>query len=359
MSYVLKKVLEKNGFDPDEIGKKSPEANIVGSSDVEDIEVGTSKSAEKKKQLKKEKEKLLEMRGKALQYIAPAFWIVSVSLAMFQYLNDMRSSAREFAPLICLGFELGVPLSLALFFFTAFSDPGKVKKGIKSASGVEELMKALDTAAVGKGDKLVDSAGRRLDFGRLCTTTFILKGLRTKYCTHTGACVDEFDHFCGWLNAPVGRGNHRPFILLAATEVGTQMCHLYLLFHTAFTVVTYERLGQWLSTLLIGYPLLCLMVVLQGFTTPGILMLLFQQLRMIAVNMTTNEMINMQRYEHFWEETGGENGSAKRKVFVNPFNKGSITANCLDFWWTRRRGEEVPQPKKAACGPGCGHSHGH
>merc|ERR1711865_1209494 len=139
------------------------------------------------------------------------------------YLTDMRSTSWELSPVFSLAFELGVPLSLALFFYTCLTDPGKVPPAIKSKSGVEELMRALDSAAVGSGDKLVDSAGRRLSFNRLCTTTFVLKGLRTKYCTQTGACVEEFDHFCGWLNCAIGKGNHRPFIALAFVEASTQL----------------------------------------------------------------------------------------------------------------------------------------
>merc|ERR1719350_1649666 len=68
------------------------------------------------------------------------------------------------------------------------------------------------------------------DFTRLCTTTWVLKGLRTKYCVKTGACVEEFDHYCPWLNTAVGKDNHRPFLFLCFIEALTQLCHLYLLF---------------------------------------------------------------------------------------------------------------------------------
>lgn len=275
-----------------------------------------------------------------MQYCAPAFWIVSVSLAVLTYIQDVRSVAWEIVPLQAFCFELGVPLSLGLFFFTALSDPGKVPAGIKSASGVEEFMRFLETATVVDGDKLVDANGRRLSFSRLCTTTFILKGLRTKYCVSTGACVEEFDHFCGWLNCAIGRGNHRPFIMLAIAECCTQICHLWCLVHVAFRLVAYERIGQWLWALVTSYPLMSIMIVVQGFTSPGIALLACTQMRMIAVNLTTNEMMNCKRYEHFWEYRGQD--GAKRQVFVNPFHKGGVSSNCLDFWWTRRRGEEGP-----------------
>lgn len=206
-------------------------------------------------------------------------------------------------------------------------------------------MKWLDTATIVDGDKLVDASGRKLSFNRLCTTTWVLKGLRTKYCTMTGACVEEFDHFCGWLNTAIGKGNHRPFIVLAVVEASTQSCHLYCLVYVAFQLVKYDGActqcyhgaSQWLWAMLWGYPLICVMVALQGLTAPGIWCLALNQLRMIGVNLTTNETMNYKRYEHFWQA----HGDGQHKVFVNPFNKGNPIANCVDFWWTRTRGEEA------------------
>merc|ERR550532_721290 len=86
------------------------------------------------------------------------------------------------------------------------------------------------------------------------------------------------------------------------------------------------------------YPLLALVSALHTITAPGIVLLTVNQLRLIAFNMTTNEMINMMRYSHFWQETENAVGQ-KRKSFRNPFNKGSVPRNCIDFWWTRRRGD--------------------
>jgi hypothetical protein len=332
-------MLEKDGYKTEGLEKANPDAVVVG----DELEAGIS---EERKRIKAEKknhgEDHTDIKNKAVQFLPPIFWFVSVSLAVFQYLTDIRATSWETAPLLAFGFEVGVPMSLLLFAYTVYEDPGKIPPAIKSASGVEELMRALDAAAIGSSNDIRDAQGRRLNFNRLCTTTFILKGLRTKYCVRTGACVEEFDHFCGWLNVAIGKGNHRPFIALAFAEALTQLCHLYLLFKVAFYLVIYERMGQWLTEMLLSYPLTVMMMVLQTFTAPGVACLGINQLRLIALNMTTNETLNCHRYEHFWEERS-ENGGLAKKVFVNPFSKGSVTSNCLDFWWTRRRHEEVPQ----------------
>jgi len=274
------------------------------------------------------KDEAEKLKKKAIQNAAATFWLVSVSLALFQYLTDLRSVSWTVAPNASLCFELGVPASLALFFTVALSDPGKVPARVKGCSGVEELLKAM-------------SAGERLDFGRLCTTTWVFKGLRTKYCTNTGACVDEFDHFCGWLNVAIGRGNHRPFIFLACIEAFTQICHLYLCWVCSKQLVQASSSWEWVSGVATQYPLLAFVAFLHAFTSPGIVMLSLNQLRLIAINLTTNEMINVGRYKHFWDQAEDSRGQKKR-VFRNPFNKGSVLGNCLDFWWTRRRGDTGP-----------------
>lgn len=279
------------------------------------------------------KEEMKEMQKKAFRYAAPTFWLVSVSLASFQYLTDLRSISWEIAPSAAMAFEMGVPLALFLFFYTHLVDPGKVPNGIKYACGVEELMQALETG------KAFD--GRPPDFGRLCTTTWVLKGLRTKYCTQTGACVEEFDHFCGWLNVAIGKGNHRPFIVLAFTEVSSQFCHLYLIWTVARHTVRWEEsFWSWIGNVIMSYPLMALVGFLHLLTSPGIFFLLFSHLRLIGVNMTTNEMINAFRYDHFWVDR------FEQRVFRNPFNKGNCIWNCVDFWWTRRRSESTVNIEK-------------
>mmetsp|Transcript_45312 Transcript_45312/g.81928 ORF Transcript_45312/g.81928 Transcript_45312/m.81928 type:complete len:278 (+) Transcript_45312:3-836(+) len=266
------------------------------------------------------------LQKKAFQYAAPTFWLVSVSFAVFQYLTDLRSISWEIAPFGSMAFELGVPLALFLFFYTSLGDPGKVPVGIKQSCGVEDLMRALNTG------KPLD--GRPPDFGRLCTTTWVLKGLRTKYCKQTGACVEEFDHFCGWLNVAIGRGNHRPFIFLALVEVSTQFCHLYLCWKVACHAVHFQNSHwNWIVGIVSSYPLLAMIAFQHCFTAPGVLFLLFSHLRLIGINMTTNEMINAFRYDHFWVQTENQ------RVFRNPFNKGHCVWNCVDFWCTRRRSD--------------------
>jgi hypothetical protein len=289
---------------------------------------------------RKPKEKLGDM-----QKLFPTFWLVCVSLATFQYLMDLRATSYNVAPIVSALFELGVPLSLAVFFWTALSDPGKIPARTKGHSGVEELMHRLDGGAPDE---------QLPDVSRLCTTTWVVKDLRTKYCTQTEACVREFDHYCVWLNCAIGKGNHRQFILLAMVEAATQACHIYLCFRMSYVLVEYQSFFNFVFGVVMEYPLLALMGFLQALTFPWILCLISQHLRGIAVNLTTNEMINMHRYDHFWVSKVHSSGRQSRQ-FVNPFNKGSVVANFLDFWWLRARSQAVEQALNCrdACCEGC------
>eukprot|EP00434_Breviolum_minutum_P012305 symbB.v1.2.010844.t1/scaffold702.1/size173641/2 len=287
------------------------------------------------------------MQDKAAHKIFPVFWLVCVSLAVFQYIMDIRATSYEVAPNTSFIFEILVPLSLAIFSFVALGDPGKVPSRPQGNSGVEELMKALDSDAAD-----IDPP----DVNRLCTTTWVLKGLRTKYCVQTGACLfePEFDHYCVWLNNTIGKGNHRQFVGLAVVEFLAQMTHIRLCLLMASSLVPYQSFGQFMWGVITGYPLLTLIVLVHCITGPWVFMLTLHQARLVMMNLTTNEMMNMHRYEHFWVVRQVVTGHA-HKSFRNPFNKGSAWKNCLDFWWYRRRGEVVPQAE--CCSSGCGHSH--
>jgi len=280
--------------------------------------------------VRKKKDEMDVWRDRA-RYNAPAtFWIMCVSLALFEYLTDLRPLVYDQSPIAALAFELGVPTSLLLFYSVMFSDPGKVPTRFKGNSAVEEVLQVLRENA----DSEVP------DVDRLCLSTWVMKGLRTKYCKFTKACVEDFDHFCGWINVAIGKGNHRRFIFLAAAEVTTQILHFYLCVMVLATQITADSIRDWLYNAVMQWPLVCLMMVVQGFSAPGILFLLGAHLMMIVQNVTTNEQMNVHRYKHFWEEV--VEGETKRKVFKNPFHKGNAFRNCLDFWWTKRRGEVGP-----------------
>eukprot|EP00930_Biecheleria_cincta_P047527 TRINITY_DN32961_c0_g1_i1.p1 TRINITY_DN32961_c0_g1~~TRINITY_DN32961_c0_g1_i1.p1 ORF type:complete len:627 (-),score=124.81 TRINITY_DN32961_c0_g1_i1:92-1972(-) len=337
MQALLKKLIQKS----------TPSSGGGNKVDVQDLEAGESKEATKEGKGKGGIFKSL-MKDKAAHKLFPVFWLVCVSMSMFCYIMDLRAVSYEAAPTSSMLLELLVPVCLVIFSFVALGDAGAIPSRPLGNSGVEELMKKLDS-----------NTDEVTDIDRLCTTTWVLKGLRTKYCKELDACVEEFDHYCVWLNNTIGKGNHRQFVALAITEFISQIVFLRVSWCIATTVVKYESFGQWTYGAITALPLLSILVFVHCLTAPWVLMLTIHQGRLILHNLTTNEMMNMHRYEHFWVTKSVMPGHAQR-MFQNPFCKGSMTANCLDFWWYRQRSLAVPQPEpKMSQQPCCNHSHGH
>eukprot|EP00929_Paragymnodinium_shiwhaense_P109449 TRINITY_DN75875_c0_g1_i1.p1 TRINITY_DN75875_c0_g1~~TRINITY_DN75875_c0_g1_i1.p1 ORF type:complete len:629 (-),score=121.62 TRINITY_DN75875_c0_g1_i1:105-1991(-) len=301
-----------------------------------------SKSEANEKSKKKESFMKEVTKDKVMQKAFPVFWLVCVSLAVFQYIMDLRPLGQRVAPVASLLFELGVPASLLLFLLTSKGDPGIVRPKAPGQTGVEELMKLLD-GEIPVANSVFGQADAEPSISRLCTTSWVLKDMRTKYCAQTGACVRDFDHYCVWLNCAIGRGNHRQFVFLALAEFFTQVCHLYLLWNLATEVVAYQTFGSWILAVFTGYPLMAIIAIAHTITAPWVLMLTLHQGRLITQNLTTNEMMNMHRYDHFWAVKQVMPGRLQ-KTYHNPFHKGNAWRNCLDFWWYRNRSETMPFP---------------
>ncbi|CAK9039793.1 unnamed protein product [Durusdinium trenchii] len=82
--------------------------------------------------------------AKRAKRMAPAiFWLCCVSIACFEYLTELQSSAWTLTPNLAVAFELGVPLCLLLFLLAAQKDPGKVPARVKGNSAVEEAMTGM------------------------------------------------------------------------------------------------------------------------------------------------------------------------------------------------------------------------
>ena len=113
------------------------------------------------------------------------------------------------------------------------------------------------------------------------------------------------------------------------------------------------------------------MCVLHFFTIPWEVVLFGSHFQMVLRNLTTNEMVNVHRYSHFWKEVEVDPHSLgphsnphqkyKARDFHNPFDKGSAWLNFLDFFYYRNRGSTLEEAKaigqptavRPACAPCC------
>lgn len=120
----------------------------------------------------------------------------------------------------------------------------------------------------------------------ICPTLMIRKLARSKYDRHISRHVPRFDHYCGWIDMPVGEENYRVFILFLVVHM--LMCTYgsvilwRLLSHMALQQSTVRNIVQ--HEILISLTLV-IMIVMTGLLGGFLLFHLF----LIANNTTTNE----------------------------------------------------------------------
>jgi hypothetical protein len=270
-------------------------------------------------------------------------WIICVSLTVLEYIMHIRKMAwgSWWLWVPAFMFECGVPVSLGLFFYVARGDPGIVP----FQNGPEFLLRSL-------------KSGQEIPAKRLCTTSWVLKDLRTKYCKQTGACVQEFDHFCDFTNCAIGKKNHRIFLVLLMIEPATQLLYLFLCAWIVYWTQgvpssAYDPASSWMdagTTVITSwatwalesgwrYPLMTMNTGIHCASISFLLYLLASQFYIIANNVTQNDLHNWDRYDHLWQN------DSKDPAHKNCFNKGDAIINTLDFWWFRQRREVGPHAR--------------
>jgi palmitoyltransferase ZDHHC13/17 len=147
----------------------------------------------------------------------------------------------------------------------------------------------------------------------LCHTCHIVKPPRSKHDRYTHACVLLFDHHCPFVGNTVGLLNYKWFYLFLVSM--TIYCALMLIL---LTIYCRRQPRLPLTTLLIG-----LFLGLHGLVSAG---MWIYHTQLTAMNLSTNEHINLQRYDYFW--TRRPEGGRR---FHNPWNKGWL-ANFVDRW---------------------------
>lgn len=135
---------------------------------------------------------------------------------------------------------------------------------------------------------------------KLCHSCHIERPLRSKHCKVARKCVLAFDHYCPYVGNTVGRQNYKYFF---------SYCLLFLVSAAEwqFLAIVYQRrhgrdMGLVLAQMWFG-----------PFMLFGVAMV-FMHLQLTYANLTTNEQINLSRYEYLFDIEGGG--------YHNLFDKG-------------------------------------
>jgi palmitoyltransferase ZDHHC13/17 len=159
---------------------------------------------------------------------------------------------------------------------------------------------------------------------QLCHTCHIARPPRSKHDRFSRSCILQFDHHCPFVGTTIGLYNYKWFFLFILTiTIYFIMFWIMLLVHYSRKSSTTHR-GNFL-TLLFGI-YLGLHILFSGG-------MVIYHLQLIYVNLTTNEHINVSRYEYFWDTTSTKstnstnnthNNVVPRRVFYNPWDKGCL-----------------------------------
>jgi hypothetical protein len=153
-----------------------------------------------------------------------------------------------------------------------------------------------------------------------CQTCMLLKPYRSKHDAQIDRCVEAYDHFCVWTGGPIGRGNHRQFMVFLFSVTT-------LLFLFMFTTVSFLWKGGYSFGfgLFYQFPALIWCNILQAFCFFLFgSSLIVQQTMNITRGMTVNELINYHRYAYMLKD---KEGTLQMTMYDNGF-----TDNCFDFW---------------------------
>ncbi|KAJ1726008.1 palmitoyltransferase akr1, partial [Coemansia biformis] len=171
------------------------------------------------------------------------------------------------------------------FYTTVFADPGYIHRNENIQDAVL-VMRRLAKAGC-------------LDPENFCFTCLNKRPLRSKHCKFTDRCVARFDHHCPWAYNVVGVGNHREFVsflALLAAGIATYVVLVSRYMESMFVV--YDPipgrpclLSNYACGMFQADSWVVVSTVWITFNAIWVTFLLANQLYLIAVGCTTNEML--------------------------------------------------------------------
>jgi len=205
-------------------------------------------------------------------------------------------------------------LGLVLYINLYFSSPGYITKGCASDNKDSSEEKLLSSKLEHYKDAVRNATNQNV-----CISCKCIVPPRSKHCKELNLCIYEYDHYCPFIGTAIGKENHRAFVIFLFWSILTLSLYFYLTWQVCLEV--YEKGFKFVRTHKIEVALSAVTEVCTIPISIFVLHLLLNHVYLIAVNLTTNEYINHERYSYL----------KKDGVFNNPYDQG-FCINCHHFW---------------------------
>jgi DHHC palmitoyltransferase len=166
-----------------------------------------------------------------------------------------------------------------------------------------------------------------------CFSCQVQRKPRSKHCKYTNKCVQDYDHYCQFLQKPIGKGNHKIFFIGLLLNYLSVFSFLILVWKYIDADIEYEFLSKYVVR--VCSRVLEIPLYGAGVSIVSILILwynswyLFLEVYSISQGLTCNEILYRYRYKYLYTQITTDAG-AKKLRYKNPFNKGFLV-NWLEF----------------------------
>jgi hypothetical protein len=269
-------------------------------------------------------------------FVAHALWMLTIQIPVFRTASGllwdcMLLHAWSFLTMLACSYA---------FYQTVATDPGSLDAAHCPNIAYWQALYEETLLALADDDPAKDAIRSR----PLCHTCHIARPLRSKHDRFTKKCVLLFDHHCPFVGNTVGLYNYKWFYLVLLT-----MTLYFIGFWISLALFVSRSAATPWFILVVGVYLGLHMLMSGG--------MLIYHTQLIMVNLTTNEHVNVGKYEYFWEtrtnsDTGSTiassngNGNAAavpRRRYRNPWMRGSHWRNILDRFNPSDRSYMLPE----------------
>jgi palmitoyltransferase ZDHHC13/17 len=205
-------------------------------------------------------------------------------------------------------------INLSLIFISAYTlyqchttNPGRLDASYNNIQLWRRLYEQTLDAFASSDESLAQKAAAV----QLCHTCHIARPPRSKHDRFSRACILQFDHHCPFVGTTVGLYNYKWFFAFILAVSVYFINFLFLL------IVYYRRTSADTNSYFIL--LLGLYMGLHILFSGG--MVIYHS-QLVLANLTTNEHLNMNRYDYLWRTINQDGTRPSHRTFHNPWNRG-------------------------------------